>query len=466
MDRLCSEACCVLREKQDFHELMYAYLKCASIDNVYVAEILFDPYMHTRRGVPIQVLLQGFRSALVDGYNHFSIKGCLMMYISHLLPVDEALKMLDDAHLYVVGVAVESSYPSSSYASIYKKVKELGGLKIVTHFTTNGVDKCSSARPEYIAPDQGLYYCADEPLLLPSRGFPINIQPLTSRSSTTLKECLERGLEVTVSSPYPAFTGHHLTSALLLASSEAGLTEKDVYSLCCNAVRSSHLALQEREHYMQHLHHINIAMGCAAPPKSVTVFGSRATQPGTSDYQIAEEVGRRLSSRGFRLVTGGYFGIMEATSKGAVETGNGASCIDGGNSTGVALGILSPRVYPDAPLFGNVYNSHNVIARSLLDRFWLYIRDSEYFIAFGGTIGTITEILVVWSVASARMSHRGIPQKLILWRPHWESAIDNLSKAIGISSLDTSLLIYVDTVEEAVEVIEKDLRLRSEVAIL
>ena len=449
---------------------MYAYLKRAAIDNVYAAEIFFDPYLHTQRGVPIQRLLQGFRSAIVDGYNHFSIRGGLVMLISPLLPVDAALEMLDEVNSYLVGVAVDSDYPSAGYTSIHKKVTDVGGLKIVTHLTTNKVNnRCSCTQPEHVAHDQKGFYCCtadvDEPFL-PPPGFPVNIQPLTSRSSTTLKRCLERDLEVTASSPYPAFTGHYLTSALLLASNEASLTEKDVYHLCCNALLSSFLALHEKECYMQHIRHSNIAMGCAVPPKCVTVFGSRATPPGTPDYQTAEEVGRLLSSRGFTLVTGGYFGIMEATSKGAVEAGNGASCRDGGNSAGIALGILSPRVYPDAPLLGNEYNSHNVIARTLLDRFWLYLRDSEYFIAFCGTIGTITEILVVWSVASARLSHRGVPQKIILWRSHWESVIENLAKAIGISSLDTSLLIYVDSVQEAVELIEQDLLQRTAAATL
>lgn len=436
---------------------MYAYLKRATIDNVYAAEIFFDPYLHRRRNVPIHAVLQGFRDAIVDGYNHFNIRGALIMHISHLSPLDAALQMLDEARNYIVGVAVDSNYPG--YSSIYKRVKELGGLKIATHFT--------SSSSSHVA--HGFCSCSTEEdeLSLPSHGRPVNIDPLTSLSSGALKSCLERGdAEVTVSSSYPAFTGHYLTSALLQASKMAALTEKDVHALCCNALRASFLTLQERENYMQHVRHTNVAMGCTVPPKSVTVFGSRATQPGTPDYQAAEEVGRQFSSHGFKLITGGYSGIMEAASKGAVEVGNGACCRDGGNSAGVAVGILSPRVFPDAPLFGNVYNSHNVIARSLLDRFWMYIKDSEYFIAFGGTIGTITEILVVWSVASARINHKGIPQKILLWRPHWESVIENLAKTIGISSLDTSLLVYVDSVQEAVKIIEQDFLTRSASATL
>ena len=40
------KACSVLQKEQDFYDLMYAYLKRASIDNVYVAEVFFDRLIH------------------------------------------------------------------------------------------------------------------------------------------------------------------------------------------------------------------------------------------------------------------------------------------------------------------------------------------------------------------------------------------------------------------------------------
>eukprot|EP00731_Ephydatia_muelleri_P038021 Em0631g2a len=402
----CSEACIVLREQQDFYDLMYAYLKRAAIDNVYAAEIFFDPYLHTRRDVPIHAVLQGFRNAIVDGYNHFSIRGALIMHISHLSPRGCSPADVGRGRTYIVGVAVDSNYPRAGYLSIYKKVNELGGLKIATHFTASQ-ENSSCAPHEYAA--HGFYVCYTEENdpLLQSHGYPVNINPLTSRSSEALKRHLESG------------------DAEVTASKMAALTEKDVHTLCCNALRSSFLTLQERENYLQHVRHTNVAMGCT-----------------------------------------GYFGIMEATSKAQLKREMARLVGMAGTRREVAWVYCHLGSTLIAPLFGNEYNSHNVIARSLLDRFWMYLRDSEYFIAFGGTIGTITEILVVWSVASARVSHRGIPQKILLWRPHWESAIENLAKAIGISSLDTSLLIYVDSVQEAVKIIEQDLLTRTASATL
>jgi uncharacterized protein (TIGR00730 family) len=58
---------------------------------------------------------------------------------------------------------------------------------------------------------------------------------------------------------------------------------------------------------------------------SVTLFGSARTKVGTTDYELAIEVSRRLSKEGFAIITGGGPGIMEAANKGA-QLANGPSC--------------------------------------------------------------------------------------------------------------------------------------------
>jgi len=55
--------------------------------------------------------------------------------------------------------------------------------------------------------------------------------------------------------------------------------------------------------------------------KEVTVLGSARLKPNTKYYQIAEELGRLLGKNGFTTITGGGPGIMEASNKGAFETG-------------------------------------------------------------------------------------------------------------------------------------------------
>ncbi|MBU3664450.1 MAG: TIGR00730 family Rossman fold protein [Chthoniobacterales bacterium] len=51
--------------------------------------------------------------------------------------------------------------------------------------------------------------------------------------------------------------------------------------------------------------------------RKVAVFGSARLKPETVEYQMAEEMGRRLVERGFMVITGGGDGIMGAAQKGA-----------------------------------------------------------------------------------------------------------------------------------------------------
>ena len=49
----------------------------------------------------------------------------------------------------------------------------------------------------------------------------------------------------------------------------------------------------------------------------VTVFGASLTRRTDPEYAIAERLGSLLARSGYAVMTGGYFGMMEAVSKGA-----------------------------------------------------------------------------------------------------------------------------------------------------
>jgi len=53
----------------------------------------------------------------------------------------------------------------------------------------------------------------------------------------------------------------------------------------------------------------------------VTVFGSSQPAPDSPAYAVAERVGRLLGEAGYSVMTGDYFGTMEAVSKGAKSAG-------------------------------------------------------------------------------------------------------------------------------------------------
>ncbi|MFR5005058.1 MAG: adenosine deaminase family protein, partial [Bifidobacterium dentium] len=61
----------VLRTRQDFTDLMLAYLARANADGVRRAEIFFDPQVHMNNGLDFDVVLDGLLEGLRIGHERF-----------------------------------------------------------------------------------------------------------------------------------------------------------------------------------------------------------------------------------------------------------------------------------------------------------------------------------------------------------------------------------------------------------
>ena len=72
------------------------------------------------------------------------------------------------------------------------------------------------------------------------------------------------------------------------------------------------------------------------------MYGSSSSVPGDGVYEMGVELGRCLAQAGFGVVNGGYSGLMEAVSAGAVGAG------------GRAIGVTAPSLFPGRP-GGNSY---------------------------------------------------------------------------------------------------------------
>ena len=93
-------------------------------------------------------------------------------------------------------------------------------------------------------------------------------------------------------------------------------------------------------------------------------------------YERAREVGRLVAERGAVVVCGGLSGVMEATARGATETG------------GTALGIL-----PDGDRGrANAYLSYSVATGAGHARNLAVVCSGDVVIAVGGEYGTLSEI--------------------------------------------------------------------------
>jgi adenosine deaminase len=465
------EACAVLQTEQDFYDLMYAYLRQATIDGVYVTEIFFDPQTHTERGVAFDTVINGLHHALIDGYLNFGIKGSLIMCFLRHLSEDSAVATLKEAmpHLdKLVAVGLDSGEvgnPPSKFKRVFKKAAKLG-LKLVAHageeadpsYITEALDLLHVRRV-----DHGVRCLEDQAVLknLVDKKIPLTTCPLSNKKlqvtsrflsgRNVTKDLLREGVMVTINSDDPAYFGGYITQNFLVTAKEAGLSEKEVCQICRNSFNATFLPDTEKQYFQRRIDEFNVIMGCCPPPRSITFFGSRSPLAGSKEYEWCSRVAELFASRGFSIVNGGYNGLMEAASRG------GASGAKHSTASNVEVkGVLAPRVFSGRHSTGNPFLTRIVMSRSINERIGKLVSASEYIFVSGGTIGTLTELLVAWNEAAVRPMHGGTTKKLYLLKSFWQETISRLMAAVGIYPEDCKLLTFVESAEEVVRLVEQD----------
>ena len=465
--------------EEDFRDLMYSYLQRASVDNVYVAEIFFDPQTHTNRGVSFDVVISGLHRGILEGHRDFGIRGSLIMCFLRHLSEEAAIATLEQAkpHLNkIIAVGLDSGEPGnlpSKFKRVYKMAAELG-LKLVAHAG-------EEAGPEYIREaldvlhvsriDHGVQ-CLKDPTLverLVREEIPLTTCPLSNiklqvnarffDGKNVTGEMLQKGLKVTINSDDPAYFGGYIMDNFHRTVVDCNLSEKDVYQMCRNSFNATFLSDLDKADYLAKLDHYTIVSGYAAPPRSLSIFGSRSPKPGSAEYEEARGIAKLFASHGFTVLTGGYGGIMQAGSQGASE-GLEVSQAASGSSSAQVHGILAPSIFIQRNPLGNEFLTQRSFARSLSNRIHYLCRSAEYFLVCGGTIGTITELFAIWNDAALRKGFGIPPPRIFLLRSKWEATLEAFAKGMGVFPADRELVRYVDTAEEALQLVEEDLKQR------
>lgn len=173
----------------------------------------------------------------------------------------------------------------------------------------------------------------------------------------------------------------------------------------------------------------------------ISVFGSSAPQPGSADYEVTRDLGRRLAQAGFTVQTGGYLGVMEGVSRGASEAG------------GHVIGVTCPQIEDFRPLKANAWVKEEIRCPTLRDRVLYLIDHCNGIIVMPGGIGTLSELALAWSFTQVGE----IPSKPIipvggLWQRTLAAFIDQAYIHPG----DVKLLTPARTAAEAVELLVKN----------
>jgi hypothetical protein len=151
----------------------------------------------------------------------------------------------------------------------------------------------------------------------------------------------------------------------------------------------------------------------AAPRASgrplIAVFGSSTLQPHDQGWALAAALGAELARAGADVMTGGYSGAMEACSRGAHEAG--------GHVIGVTVELFEAR----GPV--NPWVRERVHTRSLHERLAYLVGRASGFVVLPGSIGTLTELFLTWTLVSARARAHA---PIVLLGPSWPALVDVL----------------------------------------
>jgi len=174
--------------------------------------------------------------------------------------------------------------------------------------------------------------------------------------------------------------------------------------------------------------------------RMIAVIGKGDALQGSPDYEIAEKIGFTLVESGYRLVTGGLRGVMEAASRG----GQNASRHQDGDIVGILPGIDRKEANPylDIVLPTGLGCARNCVVAA-----------SHAVIIVGGGAGTLSEAALAWQM-----------RRLLL---AWRGADSGWSSRLADKPLDgrerfpggvTDLVFGFDTAGEAVSLLQKYLK--------
>ncbi len=174
----------------------------------------------------------------------------------------------------------------------------------------------------------------------------------------------------------------------------------------------------------------------------VTVFGSARFKEGHKSYELARQMGAGIANMGFTVITGGGPGIMEAANRGAREAG--------GRSVGCNI-VLPQEQQPNAYLDKWVNIRYFFVRKVLLSKY------SYAFVVMPGGFGTMDEFFEALTLIQTNFIKRfPVVVMDIEFHKQLYGHFEVMIAAGTIHADDLKLLLFTDSVEEAVKHIEKN----------
>lgn len=192
--------------------------------------------------------------------------------------------------------------------------------------------------------------------------------------------------------------------------------------------------------FLEFLHGYNTLK---VPKPCVTVFGSARFDENHNYYKLARELGKHLAEAGFTVMTGGGPGIMEAANRGAKEAGG---CSIGCN-------IELPMEQKPNPYLDEFIQFDYFFVRKVM-----LVKYSSAFVVFPGGFGTLDELFETCTLMqTGKIESFPI---ITMGQDFWQNMNTFIQQSLiaegTISEQDMDLFSLTDSVQEAVDIIQKN----------
>jgi hypothetical protein len=176
--------------------------------------------------------------------------------------------------------------------------------------------------------------------------------------------------------------------------------------------------------------------------RKVVIFGSARVRKDSDEYKLTVKLSELIVKSGFKVITGGGPGIMEAGNKGA------------GREESFSLNIKLPFEQKYNPY--TVGNKKSVSFKYFFNRKLFFLKESDATVIFPGGFGTLDECFENLTLVQTGKSK---PRPIILidsaHSQYWNSWIDFVTRELSgggfVSRNDLSLFIRVNSAEKAAD---------------
>ncbi|HNQ13511.1 MAG TPA: TIGR00730 family Rossman fold protein [Bacteroidia bacterium] len=176
----------------------------------------------------------------------------------------------------------------------------------------------------------------------------------------------------------------------------------------------------------------------------ITVFGSARFKEDHVYYKAAYEFGKEIAKTGITVMTGGGPGIMEAANRGAYENG------------GFSAGCNITLPHEQSP---NPYMHQWTTMNFFFVRKVLLLKYSVAFVVLPGGVGTMDELFETLTlIQTATINDFPVIVYGTDYYKNLKELLEEMEQQKTISSKDLDLVLFTDSIEDAMNHIQKYLK--------